>query len=165
MALKYGKAEIKLIAVALEQEHDSAEAAALAALQVMEDIFEKRAKFVVVGQLAHTKGEGTIQPTDERAVKVSLGWYSTEGEAQTAAGSLWTSTASGDTYRCWVLPVHHGTPASLHSKRKDEIADQATKAQDKARAKIRADIEKRQREEAERCGGQLLGPGAGWPQH
>jgi hypothetical protein len=151
VSLKYGKAEIKLIAEALEQQHDSAEAAALAALQVMEGIFEKRAKFVVVGQLMQEKGGSTIDPTDPRAIKVSLGWYSTEGEALTAASSLWTSTASGDTYRCWVLPVHHGTPSSLHSKRKAEIAAQAEKAKDKASEKIRADIEKRQREEAERA--------------
>lgn len=151
MSLKYGKAEIKLIAAALEQQHDSAEAAALAALQVMEEIFEKRAKFVVVGQLTHTKTEGYLKDTSPEAVKVSLGWYSTEGEALKAAESLWTSTASGDTYRCWVLPVHHGTPASLHAKRKAEIAEQAEKAKDKATERLRADIEKRQREEAERA--------------
>jgi hypothetical protein len=98
-----------------------------------------------------TKGEQTIDPTDPRAIKVSLGWYSTEGDALAAAGSLWTSTASGDTYRCWVLPVHHGTPATLHAKRKAEIQAAAEKAKDKAWDKIRADIEKRQREEAERA--------------
>ena len=151
MALKYGKSQITPIIDVLEGDHETVGDAATAALAAMETVFEQRAKFVVVGQLKHSREHGPLDPTDTRAAKVSLGWYSTEGDARSAAESLWTSTSTGDEWRCWVLPVHHGTPASLHAERKPEIVAAAAAASEKVRTNIRESIRKRQQEAAERA--------------
>lgn len=125
MALKYGKREITKVAAVLDGEYDSAEEAAEACLKAMEEIFAARAKFVVVGQLASDREVGTIPPSDPRAVRLSLGWYSTEGDAQSAAESLWNSTPTGETFRVWVLPVHHSTPHEYHKLRKETESTEA----------------------------------------
>lgn len=118
MGLKFGKTEVNAVALVLDQDHESVEDAARACLAVMEDIFRARAKFVVVGQLCGNRERTEVPPSDPEAIKVSLGWYSTEGEARDAGEKLWGSTVSGDRFRWWVLNVHHGTPADLHAKRK-----------------------------------------------
>lgn len=137
----------------LEAEHDSVEDAARAALQVAEEIFEKRCKFTVVGQLTATKEHSEIDPRHPDAIKVALGFYSTLGDAQSAAERLWHSTASGDTFRTWVLPTFHGTAADLHDKRKQQYAEAEEKAAAAARDKFKASIEKRELEAAARAGG------------
>jgi hypothetical protein len=153
VALKHGKAQITKMIEALEGEYETVEEAALAALATAEEIFEQRAQFVVVGQLRSSLERTDIPSTDPDAIKVSLGWYSTEGDALSAANSLWHSNASGDTFRTWVLPVFHGTPADLHAKQKEKYrkANEARKA--KAREKLQADIRRRQEEMAERARG------------
>lgn len=128
MSLKYGKKQIQQMIETLEGEHETVEDAALATLATAEAIFEDRAQFVVVGQLCGNRDRLTIPPTDPEAVRVSLGWYSTEGDARKAAESLWQSTASGDTFRTWVLPVFHGTPAEFHGKRKQHYVALQEKA-------------------------------------
>lgn len=153
MALKHGKAQITKMIEALEGEYETVEQAALAALATAEEIFEDRAKFVVVGQLKDKNGRSNIPPTDPEAIKLSLGWYSTEGDATSAAGSLWHSSASGDTFRTWVLPVFHGTPADLHAKQKEKYQKENEARKQKASDKIKADIEKRRLEMEERARG------------
>lgn len=153
MALKYGKSEIAAVASVLDGEYASAEEAAEAALDAMEEIFEKRAKFVVVGQLAVTKELGDIKPSEPAAIKLSLGWYSTEGDAIRAAESLWSNAATGDQFRCWILPVHHGTPADLHGKRKEQYQAAEAKRAAAARAKVLENIAKRQEAAAVRAAG------------
>lgn len=140
-----GKGDAKL----MEQIHEFAELA----LGTAEEIFEKRASYVVVGQLASTREDGTLDPSDPRAIKLSLGWYSTEGDATKAAESLWQATATGDTFRVWVLPVHHGTPADLHAERKEQYQAEAEKRAEAARDKLRESIRKRQEADAIRNGG------------
>lgn len=120
MSLKYGKSEVNAIAAVLDEDHATVEDAARACLRAMEDIFASRASFVVVGQVTGTKERGSIPPDDPEAVRMSLGWYSTEGDARAAGDSLWFNTASGDTLHTWVLPVFHGTPAEWHGKRKQQ---------------------------------------------
>lgn len=132
--LKYGKREIAKLAAVLNQDYATAEDAALAALKAMEEIFASRAKFTVVGKLKSTLEDGELNPHDERAVCASLGWFSTEGDAKTAAEGLWRSTSTGETFYTVVVPVYHGTPAEFHKARK--------KLQDDRKA----EIEKRQRE-------------------
>lgn len=153
IAIKYGKSEVSKMVKAIDQDYDSFEDAAKAALATAEEIFEDRAKFVVVGQLAGTKGRLEIPPSDPEAIKLSLGWFSTEGDARKAAESLWHSTATGDIFRVWVLNVFHGTPAELHNQRKAKYAELEAK-QDAARTeRLMADIEKRRQESAARAAG------------
>lgn len=118
MSLRYGKREVMKVAAVLDGEYESAEEAARACLEVMEEVFASRSKFVVVGQLASDKENGLIPPSDPRAVRLSLGWYSTEGDARQAADSLWSSTQTGETFRVWVLPVFHGSPHEFYKQRK-----------------------------------------------
>jgi hypothetical protein len=153
MAIKYGKTQVQKMVDAIDQDHASAEDAALAALAAAEEVLEERAKFVVVGQLAGTKERGEIPPSDPEAIKVALAYFSTEGDALKAAESLWFSTASGDSYRCWVLPMFYGSPAELHAKAKEKYAAIEAKAADKAKAKMLADIEKRHEAMEERARG------------
>lgn len=106
----------------LEEDHETVEDAARAALAVAEEIFEKRALFNVVGQLCASKERLDIDPAEPEAIKVSLGWFSTESDAIKAAESLWQNGSSGDRYRVWVLPMFHGTPAELHAQQKEKYA-------------------------------------------
>lgn len=145
MSLKYGKAEIKTMIEAFDQDHETIEEAALAALAAAEEIFEKRANFTVVGQVRGTKERMTIPPDDPEAVKMALGWYSTAGDAEKAAQSLWTSTASGDQLRVWVLPTFHGTPADWHGKRRDDYKAKQQKAnQDKSEKFLKSIVKHRE---------------------
>lgn len=146
MSLKYGKAQVAKIIDVLDQDHETVEDAAKAVLDAAERVFEDRAKFVVVGQLASTKERLTIPSDDPEAIKLSLGWYSTEGDARSAAESMWHSTASGDTYRTWALPVFHGSPADLHAKAKAKYQAEAAKAEEKRTERIQASIEAGARE-------------------
>lgn len=142
MPLKYGKAEIAQVAEAIDQEHASVEDAALACLAAMEEIFEKRAKFTVVGQLLHTSERRQIPPDDPAAIKVALGWYSTEGDARTASEGLWSSTATGDVFRTWQLDVHHGSPAEFHAKQKAKLVALAEKRKAAVQERMVRSIEK-----------------------
>lgn len=141
--MKLGKTEINAMATVLDQDHPSMEDAAAAALAEAEQIFQSRASFVVVGQLAGTSESGDVAPSDPAAIKVALGWYSTEGDARSAAESLWQNTGTGDRFRVWVLDVHHGTPAELHSKQKAKYADLQAKRDQAQQERLKLSIEKR----------------------
>lgn len=141
------------MAAVLDAEYGSVEEAAAAALAEAERIFAFRANFTVVGQLVGRKGRISIPTGDPEAIKLALGWFSTEGDARAAAESLWLSAASGDRFAVWVLPVHHGTPADLHNKRKEQYQATEAKARDAARERIKLSIAKRQREAEIRAAG------------
>lgn len=138
---------------AIDQDHESASDAALAALAAAEEILEDRAKYIVVGQLLESKEHGRLDPSSREAIKVALGFYSTEGDAASAAESLWASGATGDKFRCWVLPMFYGTPADLHGKRKEAYAKAEENLKDKLQERVRASIRKRQEEMEERARG------------
>lgn len=150
MSLKAGKTDVVAMAKALDPDYDkldsetqaSVQEFAKAALDSAEEIFRKRAQFVVVGQLAGNKARAEIPPSDPEAIKLALGWYSTEGDARSAAESLWHSTQSGDRFRTWVLNVHHGTPAELHADRKAKYVALEAKQAEAKRARLEASIEK-----------------------
>jgi hypothetical protein len=146
VTIKFGKSEIKAMASVIDGEYESVDQAAEAVLQAATELFENRAKFVVVGQLSGTKERLNIPADDPEAIKVSLGWYSTEGDARNAAESLWHNTASGDTFRVWVLPMFHGTPADLHRSQREKYEKEASKSQEKDRLRLLKQIEDRDRE-------------------
>ena len=153
MAIKYGKTQVKKMVDAIDQDHGSAEDAALAALAAAEEVLEERARFIVVGQLCGTKETPHIAPSDPQAVKVALGYYSTEGDAHTAAGSLWYATSTGDRFHVWTLPMFYGTPADLHSTQKAKYAAIEAKAKEKSDEKMATDIVKRREAMEERARG------------
>ena len=141
-----------MIAV-LNEDHETVEQAAQACLDLALEILEERSKFAVVGQLSDTKERGDIDPSDPEAIKLMLGLYSTEGDARTAAASLWHSSASGDTYRCWVLNVHHGTAADLHAAQRAKYVELEAKQKEKEKERVQAQIQKRMDEAEARNGG------------
>lgn len=153
MSLRYGKKQIDAMIAALDADYETVKDAALAALGAAEAIFEERAQFVVVGQLQSTRSRTSIPASDPEAIKLSLGWYSTEGDAIKAAESLWHNAGSGDEFRTWVLPVHHGTPADLHANRKKAIQEATLKRKEKAGEKLDDDIRKRHEVLEERARG------------
>ena len=115
--MKFGKRDVAKMAEVLNADFDTAEEAAVAALEEAEQIIEGKARFTVVGQLYY--GDSNyVDPTSDAASKVALGWYGTEKQGESAAYSLTYSTATHEEFRAWVLPVHHGTPASWFQLRK-----------------------------------------------
>lgn len=118
MSVSFGKREVQKVAKVLDGEYESAEEAAEAVLAEAFAMYESRAKFTVVGQLYYAPGEGYIGADDERAAKVSLGAYSTRGQAEKAGESLAYNTQTHESFRWWALPIHHGTPASFYAERK-----------------------------------------------
>ncbi len=153
MAIRYGKAQIKTMIEAIDQDHASVEDAALAALEAAEIVLEDRAKFIVAGQLVRSQEKGPLAPSDPDSIKVALGYYSTEGDALRAATSLWHNSSTGDTFATWVLPMFYGTPAEMHAKQKAKYAEAASKAKEKAKEKVKASIIKRREEAEERAKG------------
>lgn len=147
--IKWGKAEVNAMAECLDNDFGSAEEAAMAALALAESLFEKRAKFVVVGQLASTR-EGPLKASDPAAVRMSLGWYSTEGDARAAAESLWSNGPNGETFKVWVLPVHHGTPADFHRDRREKHEKVQAKAKEVQQERLQRSIDKRLADAEER---------------
>lgn len=145
MALKYTKKQVQKIVAALEADYDDAESAALAVLGAAEEVFEERATWTVVGQLSATRERPIVPPEDPEAIRICLGFFSTEGDARKAAESLWHQTASGDTFRTWYLPVHHGTPADFHGKRRQRYRDLEEKQRERRKQALQLDIQEWQK--------------------
>ena len=112
----------------LDADYESVEDAARAALEFAFDLYEDKAKFTIVGQLYYSPDGGWVSPEDAAATKVALGRYGTEKAAQNDAESFTIGTATGEQFRAWVLPVHHGTPASYFVKRKNRKKEVAAEA-------------------------------------
>jgi hypothetical protein len=151
VALKFGKKQRERVAAVLDADHESLEHAVDAVLGLVSELVAERASFVVVGQLASTKERLSVPPSDPEAIKVALGFYSTEGDARSAAESLWNSTASGDTFRTWWLPLFHGSPAEFHKTQKEKYVAAAAKTKAAMSERIQKQIEQRRAEAEERA--------------
>ena len=116
MTFKPYAAEVKAITAVLEsEEYEDAPAMAGAVLAKAWELFTaKRHKFVVAAQLIETPPGVAVDAT----VKVALGPFATKGNATAAGESLALSTQTGERYRWWCLPIHHGSPAEWHAQRK-----------------------------------------------
>lgn len=150
MALRWTKKHRQKVADVLEADHESLDAAAEAVLDLVGELVADRASWVVVGQLYATRERPVVPPSDPEAIKVALGFYSTEGDARSAAESLWASPSTGDEYRTWWLPLFRGTPAELHKQQKQKYADAEAKRKDAQAERMKAQIEKRAAEAEER---------------
>lgn len=128
MSLSFTKKQVGRMADVLDQDYDTVEEAAQAALDCALELIAERGKFTVVGQLRLAGPGEHVEPSDPRAEKIALGYYATEKQATEDALKLAYSTQTGEEYRAWVLPVWHGTPASYYTDRKNtrkakEMAD------------------------------------------
>lgn len=149
MGLSWTKKHVASIVKVLDQDHETIEDAARAALDASLAIIEERAKFAVVGQVHHTAEHGEIPPSHEAAVKVALGFFESDTKANEAAGQLAFNTA-GDQMRTWVVPTFFGTPAQWNKERRERAVELESKADEKREAKFRESIEKHEAAIAER---------------
>jgi len=117
MALTIGKRDVGVIAQLLDEEYETAEEAAEALIVAAWELYESKAKWTVVGQLYSSPLKGYIDPNGEDVSKVALGRYGTEKQALTAARQLVFGNATAETFRAWVLPVTHGSPAEYYKLR------------------------------------------------
>jgi hypothetical protein len=117
VGLNIGKRDVARAVDVLEREYETAEEAAQAVLEFAFELYEEKAKWTVVGQLL--RSDGLVDPSTAEASKVSLGAFGTETQARNAASSLVVSTATGEMFRCWVLPIWQGTPAGFQKARKE----------------------------------------------
>jgi len=113
------KRDIAKMVTLLDTDEDGlcVEDMALRALTLAWEVYEARAKFTVVGQVVRHNGV-KLPLGEERATKVCLGNFGTESTAKSAAMSLFWSTATMEQARMWVIPIHHGTPATWYTQRK-----------------------------------------------
>lgn len=125
--LSIGKRDVAKVAAVLDQQYETVEEAARAALEEAFAIYESKAKFTVVGQLRYSPEGGWLNHDDALACMVALGRYGTETQARNDAESFVVSKSTGEEFRAWVLPVYHGTPASYFTGRKDAKAEAAAR--------------------------------------
>ena len=119
-----GVRDARKLVPALEEDYDSAEAAALAILEKAWELYEDKARWTVVGQARRRAGQRV-----ENGDKVALGRYPTETTARHAAEQMAFATATGEEFAVWVLPVHHGTPAQYFTKRKEALEKERDEAE------------------------------------
>lgn len=132
MSLSIGKRDVYAIMKLLDpdyktltkESYDMLYEQAEKVLETAWERYESHAEWTVVGQLMRNK-QGELVPQDPDTDKVALGNYQTETQATEAARSLVFNSATGETFRSWVLPVWHGTPAKWYSERKEEQEERA----------------------------------------
>lgn len=139
--LAWTKKHVKAMADTLDQDYESLEGAAKAALDTALGIIEERGKWAVVGQVIETAEYGKIPPDHEAAVKVCLGLFESDTKANEAAASM-RANANGDRLRAWVVPTFYGTPAAWHADRREAYAAMEAKADERRREKMQRSIEK-----------------------
>lgn len=139
--MKPGKTEVKKMMAVLDQDHDSLEAAAQAALEEAWGSYERKAQWITVGQLRWSKG--FIDRDDEKASRVALGPFSTRKQAEAAGQSLAYSSPTGEQSAWVAAPMWYGTPAKWYAdrKKKREALEAATDDGRPARELRRAHIE------------------------
>lgn len=118
MAISWTKTHEKKMAEVLDQDHETVEGAAQAALELAKKLYEERAKFAVVGQVRYS--DGWLDAEDGRASKVVMGLFATEKQAQTAGESFAFSHQTGEEARWWCVKLHNGTPHDWYKQRKEE---------------------------------------------
>lgn len=151
MALKFGKKELEQMIETLQADYIDVGEAAKAVLAKAEELVNARSQFIVVGQVVATREKGRVDPSDPDAVKLALGPFSTAGDAQSAAGSLWSSTASGDTLKCWALPFFHGSPHDWHGTQRAKYQEAEAKRKTAQNDKLQESIKKHQQAAQERA--------------
>lgn len=130
MALTWTKKMIAELAEVLDDDYETVEDAAHAALDAAWELIKGRAKFTVVGQVqSEVVKDECDNPEHKRWTgdKVALGYYATEKQAITDALKMAYSTQTHETARAWVLPIFNDTPSQWYVSRKKANKDLAVK--------------------------------------
>lgn len=117
MASAPGVRDVKAMAGVLDREYDTLEDAARAVLETAWELYEKRARFVVVGHV-HDPENPPTDVDDARVEWVCLGPFGTLKQAQGAGSSLGYSSQTGEVSRWAAIPYWTGTPAAWYKGRK-----------------------------------------------
>lgn len=94
-------------------------------LEVARGVVVERMKFAVVAQLWVDAEHRFVSRGEADASKVCLGFFSTRGDAERAAGSVVSSTSTRETWRSWVVEVSPvGSVVEFHRARR-AVLDEA----------------------------------------
>lgn len=159
MGLKPGKNDAKKLYDLLDRNWDDIESMAMAIMQEAFEVYESKAKFVLVGQSLDASASAELAsrfefpagtPDAERRMRskepmrdraVCLGMFATKAPALTASRSLtYSAFNKEEPFQAYVLPIYNGTPAEFHKERKklrEGTHDEATPAE-RLTAAIRA---------------------------
>jgi len=112
-------------------------------LEAAVDIAEERTKYACLAQIYWTMEDGSLKSFDPAAEKVAI-VYSTQGEADKAAGMFQGGGSSKELLRTWVLPVWHESPNEWKKARRkaQEAAEEALRGgsqADRLAAKMQAE--------------------------
>lgn len=100
----------------LDQDHETLEDAAHAAIEACWAEYEKRAKFIVAGQVRYS--DGYIDADDVKASRIALGPFPTRGQAEKAGYSLAYSHSTGEQAKWGVFSMWNSTPSAWYKQRK-----------------------------------------------
>lgn len=137
VGITIGKRMIDQLADVLEQPYESVEDAAKAALEEAFRIYESKAAWAVAGQLYYGPGLGYVDSEDAKDHRVIVGPFTTRKQAETACASLWTSSATGEEFKRWIVPMWHGSPATYYKHRQTEAKKAAGKDDNKVGEQLR----------------------------
>lgn len=129
MTVKHGVAERKAVIAVLDAEHASMEEAADAVLKEAWALYERRARFAVVGRVRLLEHK-LVEDNDDRAVRTLLDVYPTAKQAEDAALSMTFGPGYADGHETWVVPTFFGTSAAYYKQIKSTREDKtmATKS-------------------------------------
>lgn len=114
--MKPGKTEVKKIMAVLDQDHETLEDAARACIEACWDEYEKRAKFIIAGQVRFSNGY--LDADDVKAARVAMGPFPTRLQAEKAGQSLAYSYSTGEQAKWGAFPLWRDTPAKWYTERK-----------------------------------------------
>lgn len=122
MSIEAGKAEVKRMAALLDADHESAEEAARAALDLAWEMYEAKAKYVVIAQIRGALAEGTGETHLDTVV---LGPYSTPGKATAAGRSVAIGAPTHEECKWMLAQRFDGSPNAWYLERKERDAAEA----------------------------------------
>lgn len=122
MSIDAGKTEVKRMAALLDAEHESAEEAARAALDLAWEMYEAKAKYVVIAQILGAQADGDGEISLDTVV---LGPYSTPGKATAAGRSIAVGTPTHEECKWMLAQRFDGSPNAWYLERKERDAAEA----------------------------------------
>ena len=124
--------QVKKIGEFINQDFDDLQDATEQIIDLILDEYSQRAQYVVVASRKPRNPEDEI-------LNISVGPFATYGVAEKAGESLFYSATSGETYKWFVMPLHYGTPAEWHTKRKQiKMQHETEEAEKKAKEEYAA---------------------------
>lgn len=100
----------------MDQDYDTLEEAAKATLEEAWEIYEAKAKYMIVGQVYYHGGY--LDEEDLEKGRVVMGPFATRKQAESDGQKLAVSSATGEQAKWMAIPYWGGTPAAWYGERK-----------------------------------------------